>query len=311
MRTKYFLTLKVALFLIVFCGVGRFCHLQTRGFQLHKILSTHHADPMPVLPSPSEEEKEELRAIFAQPFYFLGSGGQCYAFISQDQKTVLKFFKKHHIRLWEFFHRIPLPSALDGYRQWILRKNTHQSPALFESCKISYLELRERTGLIYLHLHQTDYFKQRLTIVDKLGIAHQIDMDAIDFALQKKAEFTNPKLKKLMRENQIDEAKACIDSMLDLIVERCRKGIRDRDPNFRRNMGFIGSSAIEIDLGSYSKDDLLLTPEGFKEELLDKTRKLKQWIGRRNPSLASYLSEKIDQVLKDREQLSASPDFTI
>jgi hypothetical protein len=302
MRKKYLLPFKVLLFCVLFYGVGRFCHRQTHGFQLCKVVSTHHADPEGLPQALSGGEKEELKAVFAQPFYFLGSGGQCYAFVSQDQKMVLKLFKKHHIRLWKFFQRLPLPSIFEGYRQQILRKNAHQSPAFFESCKIAYGELRERTGLVYLHLHQTDYFEKRLTIVDKLGIAHQINLDATDFALQRKAEFTNPKLKKLMRGNQIDAAKECIDSMLDLIVERCRKGIRDRDPNFRRNMGFIGNTAIEIDLGSYSKDAFLLSPEGFREELLDKTRKLKQWIGRRNPDLAAHLSGRIDQVLRDNEE---------
>ncbi len=301
MQKKSLFIFKAILFLVLFWGVERFCHKQTRGFQLHKILSMHEADSSDLLPSPSEEEKDALRAAFAQPFYFLGSGGQSYAFISEDEKTVLKFFKKHHIRTWEFLKSIPLPSFLDAHRQRILQKTLHQSPAFFESCKISYLEFRERTGLIYLHLRKTDYFKKKLTIIDKLGIAYQIDLDSIDFALQKKAEFTNPKLKKLIKENHLDAAKECIESMLGLIVERCQKGIRDRDPNFRRNMGFIGTQAIEIDLGSYSKDESLKNPENFQSELLDKTQKLKRWLGRRNQNLTTYLSDRIDQILKENE----------
>jgi hypothetical protein len=258
-------------------------------------------DALPQLPPLSEMEKEELRAMVDQPYYFLGKGGQCYAFVSEDQKTVLKFFKNHHIRFWKFLNRLSLPSALDGYRQRFLKKTLHQSPAFFESCKISYLEFRERTGLLYLHLCKTDDFQKKLTLVDKLGISHQIDLNSIDFALQKKAEFSNPKLKKLIKENDLDAAKQCIESLLGLIVERCQGGIRDRDHNLRRNIGFIGNQAIEIDLGSYSKDESLKEPEGFKLELLSNTRKFKQWLGRRNPDLSLYLSERIDQILKENE----------
>lgn len=292
MRKKYFKLLKILLVLVSFYAVSRFCHQQTRGFQITKIQSKHHADPHAQLPLPSGEEQEQLNAIFSQPFYFLGSGGQCYAFVSEDQKTVLKFFKKHHIRFWKFLNRVTLPSALEGYRQKILHKTLHQSPAFFESCKISYLDLKERTGLIYLHLNKTDFFQKQLTIVDKLNIAHQIDLDSIDFALQRKAEFTKPKLKKLIRKKLIDEAKQCIDSMVGLIVERCQKGIQDRDPNFRRNVGFVGLNAIEIDIGSYSRDDTL----SLEEELVDKTAKLHKWLERKSPELVLYL----DEVLKDK-----------
>lgn len=287
------------LFLVLFLGVQRFCHKQTRGFQLHKILSRQQPDSQDPLPPVSE--REELRAIFNQRFYFLGSGGQCYAFLSEDKRTVLKFFKKHHMRTWEFIKSIPLPSFLAAYRQKILQKSLHQSPALFESCKISYLELKERTGLIYLHLNKTDYLQRKLTIVDKLGIAYEIDLDSIDFAVQKKAEFIKPRLKKLIKENDLATAKECIESMLGLIVERCHKGILDRDPNFRRNMGLIGNQAIEIDLGSYSKDESLKNPERFKTELLDKTQKLKQWLGRKNENLTAYLCQRIDEILKENE----------
>jgi hypothetical protein len=302
MQKKHRVLLWMILFPILFFGVERFCHKQTRGFQLYKILSKHDAEFPDLLPSLCENDLAQLRTIFNQPFYFFGSGGQCYAFISEDKKTVLKLFKNHHIRLWKFLNRIPLPQALARYRQTILHKNLHQSPAFFESCKISYLELKERTGLIYLHLHQTDYFERKLTIIDKLGIAHQIDLDSIDFALQKKAERTNPKLKKLIRENNLDAAKQCVESLLSLAVEKCQKGIRDRDPNFRRNIGFIDNRAIEIDLGSFSRDESLKNPENFKWELLDKTQKLKQWLGRRNQDLSLYLSNRIDQVLQENEK---------
>lgn len=299
MKKNLLLTLKIILFIALFLGVGRFCHKKTGGFQLYKIYSLQDADPNDPGPTLSEQEKSELNAILAQPFTFFGKGGQCYAFISEDKQTVLKLFKNHHIRLWKFLSDLSLPSVLDPYRQKILRKIIHQSPAFFESCELSYQEMREHTGLIYLHLNKTGHINKKLTIIDKLGIAHQIDLDSVDFALQKKAELAEPKIALLIKQNDLDGAKQCIDSLLGLILERCQKGIHDRDFNYRTNVGFIGNRAIEIDLGSYSKDESLKNPDNFKRELLANTRTFNEWLLSKSPDLSLFLSERIEDELVD------------
>ena len=287
--------LSLCLFLLFFMAIERFCHKQTGGFQLHKILSEQEVGS----PSPlSEEEKKELRAIFSQPFHFLGHGGQCYVFESEDGQTVLKFFKQHHIRFWKFLHRLTLPSFLRPYQERLLSKMYHQSSSLIESCKISDSVFKEQTGLLYLHVHRTQDFPTPLTLVDKLGIAHPLDLDTVDFALQKKAELVRPKLRKLIKEKDLAAAKQCLLSLLTLIAQRSQKGIVDRDPNIRRNMGFVGNQAIEIDLGSYSRVQLFgLSSQNLKEELLLRTKKLKQWLDRKSPELSEYLVEAIDQVV--------------
>src|SRR5258706_12163985 len=72
----------------------------------------------------SAQEKENIDKILTEPFSFLGSGGQCYAFVSKDEKYVLKFFKQK---------ANPCP--------------------LFNSCKIAYETLKEETGMLALHLN--------------------------------------------------------------------------------------------------------------------------------------------------------------
>ena len=41
---------------------------------------------------------EDVRAILHQKFTFLGSGGQCYAFASEDGRYVLKCFKSYRLK---------------------------------------------------------------------------------------------------------------------------------------------------------------------------------------------------------------------
>lgn len=281
------MNVKFLLFVIVFIGAMRFCEKQTKGFNLQKIASV----PLQLDSSPPGKE---IASLLDQPYYFLGRGGQCFAFLSKDGKTVIKFFKQHHIRLWEWLDKLPLPQTMDSYRQKILRKHRHHSPLFFESCRIAFEEFRDRTGLIYLHLNQTAHFKKKLTIVDNLGISHQIDIDTTQFALQHKVTPSYSRLKQLIEKKDFAGAEECIDSILNLIVERSRKGISDRDPNIRRNFGFIGNKAIEIDLGSYTKAKKAYS---LKNELV-KTQKFKKWLRKRNVELSLYLNDRINHLEK-------------
>lgn len=302
MRSR--LLLKIFLSLALFVAIERFCHKQTAGFSLNKIGSTSSA---PLIP---QAVLDEDNVFFDQPYHFLGSGGQCYAFLSEDGNTVLKLFKNHHVRLWNWLSSFSLPGKLDSFRRQFLENNRHQSPAFFESCCIAFKDFRDRSGLIYLHLGKTAHIHKKLTLYDKIGVVHQIDLDQVDFALQKRVEMPREKLRTLIQKNDLDEAKACIDSIVGLILERCQKGIRDRDPNIRRNLGFIGTHAVEIDLGSFTKEESQKQPEVYLAELEQNTRKLKIWLERHCPELSCYLSKQIETIEREDTERHHKPGFS-
>lgn len=280
---------KIILIAILFYAVERFCHKQTSGFSLSKIIPRHQLCGKGL----EGLQLSEVESILSQPFYFLGRGGQCYVFESEDKTVVIKFFKQHHMQFLNWLENIKLFGPLDAFRNKILHKHHHQSESFFfQSCQLAYEKLKEHTGMIYLHLNRTDCFKQKLLIVDKLGIKHHLDPNEINFALQKKAVLSHRKFRKLIRESNIETAKRCIDSILDLITERCKQGIKDRDPNFRTNIGFLGEEAIEIDIGSYQYDEQLSFDYG--KEVIDQTQKFRKWLERRNKELANYLKEKLE-----------------
>ena len=260
--------LKFFLFLFGFVALERFADHQTSGFQLVKIASYMPNDARWDLPSLSDKEMEQVRGALSQPFYYLSHGGETYAFVSADGEVVLKLFKEHHMTPF-------------GPFQSFNEKQTAKRDFFYNSCKIAYTKFRERTGLLFLHLNKTESLKQKVILYDRLGIAHQIDLDAIPFALQHHAVGIYDKIKTLVKRGELDEAKRCIDSMLALIKERCAQGIADRDPNIRRNCGFVGSYAIEVDIGSYSKDPAFQKPQ--------EVDKFKRWIDSSFPQLAGYI----------------------
>ncbi len=268
---------KILFILGALIALHRFCYWQTAGFRLDKIQSE-----LPFEPFPSSCPME-IDAILKQPFTFLGSGVQCYAFLSQDGTAVLKVFKHYHawpnnalLKKWNW-----------GPIDRIIHAREKRMEHIFNSCKIAYEEYREETGMLYLHLHRTDRFKRTVVLLDKIGIAHEIDLDQTAFALQKRADLVYPKLKALMEQGDLEGAHRAIDALLALIRKRCQKGIANSDPIVHRNFGYIDDAAVEIDIGSFSKDPFLKKPYAIKRELFYETLELEEWL-QKYPELLEY-----------------------
>lgn len=290
--------LKGICFTVCFICVERFCHKITEGFRPHKILSKLPFNPDYATPPLAAEEIAVIKNLLSQPFYFLGSGGQCYAFESKNGETIIKVFKHHHMRPDSFLSRIPLPGPLDPLRKKIIRLRKERLQEIFSSFKLAHDRFKDHTGMLFLHLNKTDVFHQKITLVDNIGVAHIFDLDDLEFALQKKAVLAYPKLHACMQAKDIAAAKRCLKSLVILMVERSKSGLADRDPIVKRNFGFIGEKAIEIDLGSFYADPLLTKPAAYKKQLFCESLKLKHWVHKRYPELYPYLEKIIRKTIE-------------
>ncbi len=285
------------LFALGFYASARFCHKQTGGFTVWKIASDHSFHPEWDVESLDPKNQAEVDLLLNQPYHFYSYGGQSYIFISADGTTVLKVFKHHHMRSFSWIDHVPLPRNFHMILKQFTQSQRDKLSHFFGSCTLAYDLFKERTGLIYLHLNKTSHFKRTLTLIDKLNIAHQIDLDHTDFALQKKAELPYERFRRLKKEGNLAEAERSLKSLLELIAERCQRGIEDRDPNIRRNCGFLKGKAIEIDLGSYSRNEALKNPKIGRETLLRQTRRLEQWIVKTYPELHPCFQKQLHEVM--------------
>lgn len=293
-------SIKILLFIALIFGAERFCHFQTQGFRIQKILSDLPFDPRFQTTPLNEKELQAVVQSLQQPYYFLASGNECYAFESQDGKTVLKFFKHHHMRTHTWFNRFKWPFFIDPVRQKIIDERGKRLVRSFQSNKIAYEDLKEETGLIYAHLNKTaSLFKTPITLYDNLGIAHLVDIDQVEFMLQKKAELVSAKFHHLLRVKDLTETKRCIDSLVSLIFHRAQKGIHDRDPVLARNYGYVNDQAVIIDLGSFSKNPFFKRGSNYKKELFYETLELRCLIEKSCPELSSYLDKRIEEVLHE------------
>jgi hypothetical protein len=287
--------------------------LKTHGFYLQRIF----ADDLPfcaeweVAPLTAQEKQGVERAL-EQPYTFLGAGSECFAFLSADGKTVIKFFKLDPLRP-VYFRRglfaedhsasvhtlIPsypflerLPYFVQHAARRVLGMREFRIQRTFSSLKTSYENLKEETGLLYLHLNPTQGLRKTITLYDPIGIAHQIALDGVRFYLQEKAIPLTTHFLSLKEKNDHYRTQQSLDSLFSLIIKRCSKGFADRDP-YNKNFGFIGNRAIEIDTGSFIPSSLMQQPRYYKQELFYITLELKEWAMRNYLQMLPFLDARI------------------
>jgi hypothetical protein len=270
-------------------------YLLSDGFSIFKIQNTFPVTNSWQLAAPSVEQKEELQNIFKKPFSYLGKGSQVYAFASEDGAYVLKVFKCYHLSQANWLEKIPLPEPLASLRTQALEKRRKKIKDTLHSYKLASMDLVEECGIICLEILPTEGFHQEALLIDKLGRKHTIDLGSVGFIVQKRAKLIYPTLSHWIANKKLDEAKAALRSIVQLIVKRSLKGIQDSDPDLHKNAGLIGTQAVFIDMGSFHQNELAKTKEVYVRDLYKITNKLYEWLRKQSPELAAYLKAQINE----------------
>jgi len=249
--------LKIALYLslaiAVFFLAERLYYHYTGDFRLANISYENTAyQPQTSQPSLSKEDKLNLCPILNQSYTFLGKGNQSYAFVSQDGLYVLKFFKFGHIK-----------------RSWFLNAKSQEKRFLkvFAGYQLAYDLDRENTGLLYIHVNKTQGLATVVSLKDKVGFTHAIDLDQVVFVLQKKMTPTNELFTQLLKSGNLTAVKKRISQLFSLYHSEYKKGIYDRDHNLMYNTGFTDNQALRLDVGKLRQDDQMKQPEVYKKDL--------------------------------------------
>src|SRR5690242_11820477 len=89
------------LFIATIANFDRFFFKRNNSFCLHFLYSSLPANPDWDLPMPTSEETLHLDKILDQKFHYFAKGSRCFAFISDDQKYVIKFHRyPSHMRIF-------------------------------------------------------------------------------------------------------------------------------------------------------------------------------------------------------------------
>ena len=229
MRLFFLVTLLVVL--------GYICIPPKKNF-LNQVTSTLKARPEweTDLTSPLSPLVDQ---ILNQKFSYLARGTQSYAFISEDQKYVLKFIKMNHVtprRITEKLNRIKREKKETKLQQ------------MFGALHYAYHHFKEETGIVFLHLNCTPHWNKKVSLVGKDGENIVLSLDNSCFILQEKAELLYTCLGRLIENNQMEAAKERIRSFLSLIQKRGSLGLFDHDKSISNNFGFLNDRPIQLDV---------------------------------------------------------------
>ncbi len=240
---------------------------------------------------PIDSELQQLKAILNQKFYYMDKGAQSYAFMSEDQQFVLKFFKFKHLKPHWLIEILPSISPLNHFKEHTRIRKKRKLEGVFEGYEIAFKYNKEGSKLIFLHLIPTDYLKQTTTVIDKLGREHLIDMDKIIFLIQNKGEPLRDRLRVALNQGDIQAARQDLSLILNMYVTEYQKGIYDRDHGVLQNTGMIGSEPFHLDVGKMSKNERMKETGYFKKDLELVIWKIDLWLKTNYPNDYSTLSD--------------------
>ncbi len=294
MLKKNFIWLALFFSLVsLFLGIDRFVHHESSRFTLSKILSSQGSSPEWEIAKLSLEEQKKLEQILNQKFTYYNKGSQSYVFISEDKKFILKFLKQEKLRPKSWLAYIPL-SFNPYHREYLFKKE--KCRATFSACKTAFEELKKESGLIYVHLNHARDLNKKITILDKNGGQHIVDIDKTCFYVQKRAQLIYSRISELMHGNDIEGARRIVSSVFSLIDFLGKKGVFDNDPILRKNFGLIDDIAVQIDIGKLRIDPVRQKTLAYKQEVGSITHSFKTWVEKNYPVLSEHFENCLKEV---------------
>lgn len=229
----------------------------------------------------SQVELKRLKDVFSQTFYFLGEGQSSLAYESEDQKYILKFFKPRNDFGIDY-----VMERLAGYR---LADRVH----------------KEQTGILFLHLEETNDLNIDVSILDKKinqkkikGMTKSVvPLDKVAFVLQKKANKMSLILKDSINRNDDKLVRKRLRQVFDLYEIEIDKGLVDLDPKIINNFGFIEENPVRFDVSHLREIEKPLNPEKFQQFKSKMEIHVNAWLAKNHLESHSEIWEEVEKGL--------------
>ncbi len=232
----------------------------TDGFKIAKMRVEY-----PIHPEWEVSLDPHLLPLLNQPFRYLAKGAQAFVFESEDQTVVLKFFRFH-----------------TPYSELKISD-------LFNAAHIAYQQLKEETGLLYIHLNPTQLDLPTIHCTDAVGRSYSFRLDECRFALQKRAKSFPQAIQEALADPR--EMQKRIDQWIELLVSRTEKGIFNSDPSLSRNFGFLDNRAIEFDFGNFKP-----SPHSREVEIERYASRFRSHLKESAPEWIAYLDAELKKI---------------
>lgn len=246
------------------------------------------------------KEQTQLDTVFNQPFTYIGKGAQSYAFESQDQKYILKFFKFKHLKPSSFLSLLPPVSPFKEYRETQEKRKLKKLNAVFAGYKLAYDQNKKESGLIFIHLNKTDNLNKSVTLTDKIGLKHTIELDSVVFVVQEKGQTLRTVLNDLLKQKNIPLAKERINQIFDLYFSEYQKGFFDHDHGVMHNTGFVGDNPFHLDVGKLTPDEQIKLKDNYRMDIVKVAVKINLWLKNNYPEAQPELTLAMEEHLSQR-----------
>ncbi|MBU6384295.1 MAG: hypothetical protein KGQ49_04180 [Verrucomicrobia bacterium] len=224
----------------------------------------------------------EVHSILSHPFEYLAKGRQCFVFVSQDGKYVLKFFNQRYLRL-------PWYAWLKGPQEQSKRERRR---AFYESSyEIAHRLFGEE--IVMLHMGHTDALPH-VCLRNRAKGSFTLDLNRIPFVLQRKGEPFYEGLQAAFQQKGMEGLYREIDAFVEQIANRIAHHIADADVDVEKNWGYVDGHLFHLDPGRLYVDDQLAHLEGQQKEWVKATHRLHKWLSHHYPDAAEYLSRAIN-----------------
>ncbi len=295
---------KFARFLIAVCllctfvyGAGRLYFFVTDGFTVDNISSDLAYDPRLKLRPLSFNEQKEVETALSQEYHYFGKGCQSYVFLSKDKNYVIKFVKFQRFRPQSWMNALAIFPPMESYRQMKIAKRKKRLDYLLGGWVLAYNELSTECGLVYLHLNKTSDMQKQLLIYDKIGFKHLLNLNEMEFLIQKKATMLKETIDGLVAKGESEEVKLLIQRILKIVESEYVRGIADNDHALMQNTGVVDGRPIHLDLGQFVYRDDVKTSPVFKQEFFSKMYRFREWLRDNHPEIGDYLEERMVMII--------------
>lgn len=236
-----------------------------------------------------EFDNKTLELRLSQSFSYLDRGKQSYVFASEDGLYVLKFFDTRRLAGKDPVFSLKPESA------------ERKKEQLLEGYKLAYSKDRDHAALIYVQLMPQAGMNINVTLKDRFGIKHVVDLGSVPFILQYKAVPTRKVVSNLLSKGEVTQVKSYLRLLVDMYLDEYSRGLHDNDHNFMYNTGFIGTTPVRIDVGRLSADQQFKDPKIYAADLRKVFQdRLGEWLQRHFPQyrkeLLEDMKDKLDRV---------------
>lgn len=284
---------------LIYGGI-RFWFRLTDGFRIIHITSNLEPDPRWETRALDPGEEVEVELALSQPYSYLGKGCQSYVFESEDKKYVLKFLKYKRYRPQFYYYWFTFLPGYQNYLDEKIASKKCQLERLFCSLTTAFDHLSEETAIIYLHLNKSAHLNKKVRIRDKVGREHQLEMDQMEFIIQKKGELLCPTIDRMMADGKEEETKTMLSGLFQMILREYRSGLADTDHALIQNTGVIEGKAFQLDTGRFVADPLASNPDFYHQEIFNKYYKFRLWLEKKHPSLLEHVNNELIEEMGEK-----------